>query len=79
MIPATIACLFKTFNLFEVKGIGSSAGIDSYYKTIGYAGLLIDQIGNKNRFPLVEFLRSRHAVLYVQALPGRQGAEGNLP
>ena len=50
MIPATIACLFKTFNLFEVKGIGSSAGIDSYYKTIGYAGLLIDQIGNKNQY-----------------------------
>ena len=51
MIPATIACLFKTFNLFEVKGIGSSAGIDSYYKTIGYAGLLIDQIGNKTSIP----------------------------
>ncbi len=50
MIPATIACLFKTFNLFEVKGIGSSAGIDSYYKTIGYAGLLVDQIGNKNQY-----------------------------
>ncbi len=43
-IPVTIANLFRTFNLFEVKGIGS------YYKTIGYAGLLIDQLGKKNQY-----------------------------
>lgn len=50
IIPMTIARLFRTFNLFEVKGIGSSAGIDSYYKTIGYAGLLINQTGKKNQY-----------------------------
>ena len=50
IIPATIANLFKTFNLFEIKGIGSSASIDSYYKTIGYAGLLIDQTGDRNQY-----------------------------
>lgn len=50
IIPATITNLFRTFNLFEVKGIGSSASIDSYYKTIGYAGLFIDQTGKKNQY-----------------------------
>lgn len=42
-IPKNIALIFRTFNLFEIKGIGSSASIDSYYKTIGYAGLLVSQ------------------------------------
>ena len=49
-IPKNIALIFKTFNLFEIKGIGSTAGIDSYYKTIGYAGLLIDQTGEKGQY-----------------------------
>lgn len=50
MLPVTIAALFKTLNLFEIKGIGSSTSIDSYYKAIGYAGLLIDQTGKKNQY-----------------------------
>ncbi len=45
VIPKNIARIFKTFNLLEIKGIGSSVSIDSYYKTIGYARLLINQMG----------------------------------
>lgn len=50
IIPKSIAYIFRSFNLFEIKGIGSSASIDSYYKTIGYAGLLINQAGRKNQY-----------------------------
>lgn len=50
VIPKNIARIFKTFNLFEIKGLGSSVSIDSYYKTIGYAGLLIAQSGTKNQY-----------------------------
>ncbi len=50
IIPKNIALIFKTFNLFEVKGVGSSVSIDSYYKTIGYAGLLISQTGKLNQY-----------------------------
>lgn len=45
-IPKNIARIFKTYNLFEVKGIQDSLSISSYYKTIGYAGLLIDQLNS---------------------------------
>lgn len=45
-IPKNIARIFKTNNLFEVKGIQDSLSISSYYKTIGYAGLLIDQLNS---------------------------------
>ena len=45
MISKNIARIFRTFNLLEIKGVGSSISIDSYYKTIGYAGLLIAQMG----------------------------------
>ena len=41
MISKNIGRIFRAFNLLEIKGIGSSVSIDSYYKTIGYAGLLI--------------------------------------
>ncbi|MDE5866946.1 MAG: 3-isopropylmalate dehydrogenase, partial [Lachnospiraceae bacterium] len=47
-IPKNIARIFKTLNLLEIKGIGSSINIDSYYKTIGYAGLLIAQMGKSD-------------------------------
>ena len=49
-IPKNIALIFKTFNLLEIKGIGSSVSTDSYYKMIGYAGLLIDQTGKSNQY-----------------------------
>ena len=45
-IPKNIARIFRTYNLFEVKGIQDSLSISSYYKTIGYAGLLIDQLNS---------------------------------
>ena len=45
MISKNIGRIFRAFNLLEIKGIGSSVSIDSYYKTIGYAGLLIAQMG----------------------------------
>lgn len=42
-VPKNIARIFKKYNLFEFKGIHSSVTVRSYYKTIGYAGLFIDQ------------------------------------
>ena len=50
VISKNIALIFKTFNLFEIKGVGSTVGMDSYYKTIGYAGLLISQTGEKDQY-----------------------------
>ena len=47
-IPKNIARIFKSYNLFEFKGIGSSISTDSYYKTIGYAGILISRLGKEN-------------------------------
>ena len=54
VISKNIAHIFKTFNLFEIKGVGSTVGIDSYYKAIGYAGLLIDQIGEKDQYSCLD-------------------------
>ena len=49
IIPKNIARIFRTLNLIEIKGVGSTVNTDSYYKTIGYAGLLIDQIGKRDQ------------------------------
>ncbi len=54
VIPKNIAYIFKTYNLFEIKGIGSSINTDSYYKTIGYAGLLINQTGKRNQYTALD-------------------------
>lgn len=48
LVPKNIARLFKTYNLFEIKGIHSSVTSSAYYKTIGYAALLLDQINNNS-------------------------------
>ena len=48
MISKNIAWIFKTLNLLEIKGVGSSICIDSYYKAIGYAGLLIAQMSKSD-------------------------------
>ncbi|MBD5523018.1 MAG: hypothetical protein HDR04_01085 [Lachnospiraceae bacterium] len=45
-IPKNIARIFRTYNIFELKGIHSSLAANAYYKTIGYAGILIDQLSN---------------------------------
>ena len=47
--------------MLEIKGIGSSVSIDSYYKTIGYAGLLIDQMGKSGH----DSQRKQYSSLYV--------------
>ena len=49
-IPKNIARLFNTYNLFEIKGLGSILTSDAYYKTNGYAGLLIDSCGKRNQY-----------------------------
>ncbi len=49
-IPKNFAKIFKTFNLFEIKGLGSSVSTDCYYKTIGYACFLIEQSGSTNQY-----------------------------
>lgn len=36
-IPKSIARIFKSYNLFEIKGICSSLTTDAYYKTNGHA------------------------------------------
>ena len=54
IIPKNIALIFKTFNLLEVKGIGSSVGTASYYKMVGYAGLLINQTGKLNQYSALD-------------------------
>ncbi|MCR4788450.1 MAG: hypothetical protein K5888_07685 [Lachnospiraceae bacterium] len=41
-ISKVLARDFRKINLFEIKGIGSSLTIRSYYKLIGYAGTYID-------------------------------------
>ncbi len=46
VIPKNIACIFKAYNIFELKGIHSSLTANAYYKTIGYAGILVDQLSN---------------------------------
>ena len=40
-LPHSLARIFRSYNLFEIKGILSSVTIHSYYKTIAYAALLI--------------------------------------
>ena len=54
IIPKNIALIFQTFNLFEIKGVGFTTSIDSYYKTIGYAGLLIDQRGKRDQYSCMD-------------------------
>lgn len=54
VIPKNISYIFKTFNLFEIKGIGSCINTDSYYKAIGYAGLLINQSGKRNQYTALD-------------------------
>lgn len=63
-IHKNIARNFKTYNLFEVKGFHSSLTINSYYKTIGYAGILISQISGPKQYSSLDvtlsFLAFRH-------------------
>ncbi len=40
-ITHSIGKIFKSHNLFEIKGVHSSITVKAYYKTVGYASLLI--------------------------------------
>lgn len=42
-IPHCLARIFRSHNLFEIKGLHSSVTIHTYYKTIAYAALLITE------------------------------------
>ena len=68
VIPKNIARIFGTFNLFEIKGVGSSLSMDAYYKTIGYAGLLIDQTGKKNQYSSLDVSLSFLSCYYPRKL-----------
>ena len=48
-ISKALAADFKKVNLFEIKGIGSSVSIQSYYKMHGYAGLYLDTVWKDRR------------------------------
>lgn len=67
-LPKNIASVFKTFNLFEIKGIGSSASIDAYYKTMGYAGLLISQSGKRNEYSSLDVSLTMLSLHYPRKL-----------
>lgn len=49
-IPKSIARFFKSYNLFEIKGIHSSLTTDAYYKTNGHASYFINAIGTLNQY-----------------------------
>lgn len=49
-IPKSIASIFLSFNLFEIKGIHSTITTDAYYKLNGHASYLIDSIGVLNQY-----------------------------
>lgn len=49
-IPQSIASIFQTINLFEIKGVHSSLTTDSYYKLNGHAGYYINSTGTANQY-----------------------------
>ena len=68
IIPRDIARIFRSFNLFEIKGLGSSVTTDTYYKTIGYAGLLISQTGNRSQYSALDISLSFLSLHYPRRL-----------
>lgn len=68
IIPKNIAYIFKTYNLFEIKGIHSCISTDSYYKTIGYAGLFINQTGKRNQYTALDISLSFLSFHYPKRL-----------
>lgn len=49
-IPQSIASIFQSFNLFEIKGFQSTLSTDTYYKTNGHAGYFINSTGTANEY-----------------------------
>lgn len=68
IIPKTIALIFRTFNLMEIKGLGSSVSTDTYYKMIGYAGLFIEQTGESNQYSALDVSLTFLSLHYPQML-----------
>ncbi len=46
IISKNIAHIFKTYNLFTIKGFSSSITINDYYATFGYACLFVSHLCN---------------------------------
>lgn len=49
-IPKSIAAIFRSINLFEIKGIRSTLTSDAYYKLNGHAAYYIDSTGSLNQY-----------------------------
>ena len=77
-IPKNIARIFRSYNLFEIKGIGSSVKINSYYKTIGYAGLFIDQISTDEQHSALDLTITFLCFHYPRELVKHLTCERNL-
>lgn len=77
-IPKNLAHIFETYNLFEIKGVHSSVTINSYYKTIGYTGLFIDQISNTDQYTPLDISITFLAFHYPRRLIGHLKKDRNL-
>ncbi|MCM1121736.1 MAG: hypothetical protein NC416_04055 [Eubacterium sp.] len=78
IISKNIALIFRTFNLLEIKGVGSSVTINSYYKTIGYAGLLIAQMGTSPQYSSLDVSLTLLSCHYPRKLMKHLCKERNL-
>lgn len=78
LIPKNIAIIFRSYNLFEIKGADSVLNTDSYYKTIGYAGLLISQTGKKNQYTASDITLTFTSFHYPRKLFNHLKKERNL-
>ena len=78
VIPKNIALIFRSFNLFEIKGLGSTLGTDAYYKAIGYACLLIDQTSERDRYSCLDVSLSFLSLHYPRKLMKHLRNERNL-
>lgn len=77
-IPKNIAHIFSTYNIFEIKGSGSTVNTDSYYKTIGYAGLFIEQTGKRNQYTSLDISLTFISMHYPRKLIQHLTKERNL-
>ena len=77
-IPKNIARIFKDYNLFEIKGLGSSLKIRSYYKAIGYAGILVDQMDHSDQCSALDISITFFSFHYPMRLMEHLVKERNL-
>lgn len=68
LVPKNFANIFGIYNLFEIKGAGSSVSINSYYKTIGYAGILISQTSTPTQYSAHDISLSLLSLHYPKKL-----------